>query len=122
MNNSHQSYALQSDPQSSAHLKLGRLSIDHTHIDCALVLKCYPGGALMEIEHRSSVTYCFTETTRPAVLLAFDDDLEHHTVHRIHPTGCKEQFIELKEKVLLLLPEEMYGAVEERFQALAAGE
>lgn len=99
-------------------LRLGHLRVDHSHVDCALVLGQYPGGCLLEIDHRSEMTVCFVEDLSDVVILAFDDELEDYRVVTTNTLPKDQLFVGFDEPYLLLLPELVYRGVEDQLSTL----
>lgn len=102
-------------------LQLGHVRVSHSHVDCALLLERYPGGCLLEIDHRSDQTVCFIEDLADVVILAFDHELEEHRVVVTNTLCNSELFATFEEPYLLILPELFYRHVEARFNALNRG-
>ncbi len=107
-----------SNNNESPSLRLGHVRVDHSHVDCALLLHRYPGGCLLEIDHRSEMTVCFVEDLKDVVILAFDHDMEEHRVVETNALPKSDLFIGFDEPYLLVLPELFYRTVEAQFNAL----
>lgn len=93
-------------------LKLGRLQLDHTHIDCALIMNQYPGGCMLEVNHRHESTFCFVHELNNTVMLAFNDDVDDYTVLRHDDFIAHPRFMERNERLLLLLPQWAFDELE----------
>jgi hypothetical protein len=100
-------------------LKLGRLQLDHTHIDCALIMNQYPGGCMLEVNHPHETTYCFVHELKGTVMLAFNDDVDAYSVLRQSDFAKHPRFMERTERLLLLLPEFAFEALERTLGALS---
>ncbi len=92
-------------------LRLGRLSIDYSHVDCAFIAHQFPGGCLLETNHKSDVTHFFVHELEHFVLIAFSETLDNHTVFRPDDLAQFSRFLALREKVVLLIPELVYADV-----------
>lgn len=101
---------------------LGRVSIDHTLIDCRLVLKQFPQGCMMEVDHGALETMCYVNKAPASVLLAFSEDCETHRTIFLGPRRNKEDaFLHIGEKLLLLLPEHLYFKLSAELAELNGG-
>ncbi len=99
-------------------LKLGRLQLDHTHIDCALIMNQYPGGCMLEVKHPHDITYCFVHELKGVVMLAFNEDVDSYSVLSQSDFAQHPRFMERTERLLLLLPEFAFEALEGALCAL----
>lgn len=108
------------EPEQSAPLKLGRMRVDQSYIDCALILSRFPGGCMLEVEHSAQVTRCFTQSDADAVLLAFQDDCDEHRVISLTKAAQTAEFVDVSERLLLILPCTIYRRLESVFQELQA--
>lgn len=101
---------------------IGRVSIDHTLIDCRLVLQQFPHGCMLEVAHGSLETLCYVNKAPASVLLAFSEDCETHRTIFLGPRRSEEEpFIPLGEKLFLLLPESLYFQLSTELAELNAG-
>lgn len=98
--------------------RLGRLNVDNTYIDCALIMNQYPGGCMLEVEHREQKTFCFVDELDDAVIIAFSTDLDDFRVTHSSDIDKETRFIEFEERLLLLLPAAVYHKVESDFERL----
>lgn len=99
-------------------LKLGRLKLDHTHVDCALIMNQYPGGCMIEVAHQHDSTFCFVHELDNAVMVAFSDDVDDYTVLGHDDFKAHPRFMERRERLLLLLPQWAFEALEQGFADL----
>lgn len=103
---------------SGSSLKLGRLRLDHTHIDCALIMNQYPGGCMLEVNHPHESTFCFVHELQNTVLLAFSDDVDDYTVFTQSDFSNHPRFMERGERLLLLLPQWAFDEIERALSEL----
>lgn len=101
--------------ESGQSMKLGRISVDNTYIDCALVLHQFPGGCMLEVAHREPSTFCFVDELSDAVLIAFSDEVDRYKVYQAEELKKVHRFLELNERLLLLMPLDAFRLVEEKF-------
>lgn len=106
------------EPENSRPLKLGRMRIDQSYIDCALILARFPGGCMLEVEHAADLTRCYTQAECDVVLLAFKDDCDDHRVIKLAQAARSVDFVEVDERLLLLLPRAIYRRLQSVFNEL----
>lgn len=106
------------EPEAPRPLKLGRMRIDQSYIDCSLILARFPGGCMLEVEHDADLTRCYAQVDSDVVLLAFKDDCENHRVIQMGYTTRQTEFVEVEERLLLLLPKTIYRRLKSVFNEL----
>ncbi len=106
------------EPENAQPLKLGRMRIDQSYIDCTLILARFPGGCMLEVEHQSELTRCYTQPDCDLVMLAFKDDCDDHRVIHLAHAAQSAEFIEVGERLLLLLPRVIYRRLQSVFNEL----